>query len=129
MNPDIKVKWLEALRSGRFQQARHYLKITSPGQPAGYCCLGVLAEILGVPSTIHPEPPHSMWPHNIIAFGVNKDTAVLPIEARAAAGVTGGDWCLPYPVYYHGHNLDSLAELNDNGMPFNEIADIIEAQL
>lgn len=41
MDPEIKAKWLTALRSGEFQQARNMLKNKS----GAMCCLGVLAHI------------------------------------------------------------------------------------
>jgi hypothetical protein len=42
MNPEIKKKWLTALRSGEYKQTAGALKDTS-----GYCCLGVLCEAAG----------------------------------------------------------------------------------
>jgi hypothetical protein len=43
MNPEIKAKWLEDLRSGKFKQTEGTLKSTE----GGYCCLGVLCESMG----------------------------------------------------------------------------------
>lgn len=42
MNPEVKVRWLEALRSGKFKQGNGALC-----NEGGYCCLGVLCEIEG----------------------------------------------------------------------------------
>lgn len=49
MNPDLKARWVEALRSGKFIQAPGRLHRTRQNgdRGAGYCCLGVLAEIDG----------------------------------------------------------------------------------
>ncbi len=47
MNPELKAKWLEALRSGKFTQGRTVLK-DSFGH---YCCLGVLCEVAGLDLT------------------------------------------------------------------------------
>lgn len=46
MNPDIKIKWIEALRSGKFKQGkgRFYQKNSDT-----YCCLGVLCVIQNAP--------------------------------------------------------------------------------
>ena len=43
MDKEIKNKWIEALRSGKYQQGCHYLR-----GPTGdrYCCFGVLCDIL-----------------------------------------------------------------------------------
>lgn len=40
MDAEVKVKWLAALRSGNYEQARGKLKIDK-----AYCCLGVLAHV------------------------------------------------------------------------------------
>lgn len=42
MDPELKAKWLDALRSGNYKQARGQLAIGG-----GFCCLGVLNEIGG----------------------------------------------------------------------------------
>jgi hypothetical protein len=42
MTPEFKQKWIEALRSGKYQQAREVLK---DGQ-GGMCCLGVAADLI-----------------------------------------------------------------------------------
>jgi hypothetical protein len=38
---EIKTKWIAALRSGEYKQAKHELH-----DGRGFCCLGVLAEVL-----------------------------------------------------------------------------------
>jgi hypothetical protein len=43
MNPELKAKWLEALRSGKYTQGRGRLK-TNDNE---YCCLGVLCDVSG----------------------------------------------------------------------------------
>lgn len=44
MSPDLKAKWLEALRSGRFMQGHYQLRTLS----GKFCCLGVLCVVAGV---------------------------------------------------------------------------------
>ena len=39
MNADTKIKWLEALRSGKYQQGKGNLR-----NGDSYCCLGVLCD-------------------------------------------------------------------------------------
>jgi hypothetical protein len=41
MDSKWKAKWLEALRSGKFRQAREAMKVGP-----SYCCLGVLRELV-----------------------------------------------------------------------------------
>ena len=49
MNPEIKAKWIEALRSGKYEQGQG--KLNKNGK---FCCLGVLCEVMNygkLPST------------------------------------------------------------------------------
>lgn len=48
MSPEVKAKWVAALRSGKYQQERNALTNyvdQKSGDPARYCCLGVLCVI------------------------------------------------------------------------------------
>lgn len=49
MDKKLKAKWIKALTSGRYKQARETLKEESdvPRGKPGYCCLGVLLTIAG----------------------------------------------------------------------------------
>lgn len=42
MDKELAVKWIEALRSGKYKQGRSRLK-----HSGRYCCLGVLCEVAG----------------------------------------------------------------------------------
>ena len=44
MNQEVKKIWVEALRSGKYQQGRGKLKRSDDLKPT-YCCLGVLCEV------------------------------------------------------------------------------------
>ena len=44
MNPELKAKWVEALRSGKYTQARGALH----RKDGSYCCLGVLCSLKGM---------------------------------------------------------------------------------
>lgn len=46
MKPEIKTKWLEALRSGEYTQADSLIQET--GGQRSFCCLGVLNDISGL---------------------------------------------------------------------------------
>jgi hypothetical protein len=48
MDPEVKAKWVEALRSGEYKQGQLLLKKERPDGTAKHCCLGVLCEITGV---------------------------------------------------------------------------------
>lgn len=53
MNPELKVRWLAALRSGSYRQARKSLQTVPPDGQAGFCCLGVLCDLIA--------PDHWDW--------------------------------------------------------------------
>lgn len=46
MNKELKKKWVEALRSGKYQQGTNYLKQRGESGVIRHCCLGVLCEIM-----------------------------------------------------------------------------------
>lgn len=50
MNPEIKAQWIAALRSGSYDQCIGRLT-----DGTGYCCLGVLREITGLPPSKDTE--------------------------------------------------------------------------
>jgi hypothetical protein len=59
MNQVIKKKWVKALRSGKYKQGSINLRNTK----GGYCCLGVLAEIIqGADADYLFYPPEKMIP-------------------------------------------------------------------
>ena len=92
--------WVEALRSGEYQQATQSL--TQRG--GGYCCLGVACRVMGVPDEVirHHDNLHQLD------------------SVRAHFGIIGADG-----DYEDG----SLANDNDKrGKSFAEIADIIESE-
>lgn len=54
MDPEVKAEWVQALRSGEYEQARGYLRRTLDRgrdakeintKPQGFCCLGVLTDL------------------------------------------------------------------------------------
>ena len=47
-------EWVEALRSGDYKQTKGTLKGELPEGGVGYCCLGVLAEIMGYEVKVEP---------------------------------------------------------------------------
>ena len=68
MDPEVKVKWVEALRSGQFKQGEGYLKT----RDGCNCCLGVLAEITGIqskPSECEIDDGSTGWiPDDVMTF-------------------------------------------------------------
>ena len=122
MNPEIKAKWIAALRSGKYEQCTGMLHKKGDG----FCCLGVLCDLKG--STWEPpaDPGAEMM---VTDDGKSKD---LPDSVMAWAGLIGTSPVVNISRIYEtldGGEYSCLAELNDNGMTFSEIADIIEEEL
>lgn len=47
MDPELKAKWVAALRSGEYKQTGGHLRYCDlNGNPKGYCCLGVLCDVM-----------------------------------------------------------------------------------
>jgi len=112
MNPQIKQKWVSALRSGDYQQGECYLR-----KEDGFCCLGVLCDLYGKEDNVEWTPSGF---DNAYAFQGN--VGDLPSSVIEWAGVEGQN-----PDIDNG--TETLAGLNDTGCTFEEIAHIIENHL
>jgi len=145
VNPSIKQRWITALTSGEYKQSKELLRTDE-----GFCCLGVLTDLAvkdkvdgiewyynnnrlskhGVSgSTIDPED--SVLPPCVIDWAgtvtdnpniILEDTSIFKKEGRT----------IPIAMHFnrdtHGYHM-TLACLNDAGVTFAEIAEIIEEQL
>ena len=109
-------KLVAALRSGEYQQCRGLLKTK-----LGHCCLGVGCEIFA--NEVGGE--FLINQNNIFTFfiGLNKNHVYLPSEVMDYFGFRTNDG-----AWGSDSENQSLANLNDNGATFLEIADIIEAE-
>ncbi len=108
---EFAIKWMAALRSGEYQQATGWLKSVvydpDPLQPKfKYCCLGVAGEICGC--TMKPEQDGYL--------DNNDESSVGNLEKIPEELIGGKSGTLPHV----------LADMNDNGKTFNEIADWIQ---
>lgn len=143
MNPEIKERWLIALRSGEYKQTDGYLNIQRPSPDAdpagilrgnGYCCLGVLCELAVADGVI--EKRHSPE-GDFFEYGNPEendwDYSVLPGSVKSWAGLSDPN---PY-VNDISEDVDfddsehwvPISEPNDNGSNFEEIAQMIERDL
>lgn len=131
MNPEVKELWLKALRSGDYKQGTGRLCTVVPVGPyeaewteRRYCCLGVLTD-LGVQNGV--IDPTDVEEHKTV------DGVVLsyPTDSgRESVGTPPAirEWA---NIDYFGSLGDfaakrDLADMNDSGMTFAEIADAIE---
>jgi hypothetical protein len=113
MNPQIKQKWVSALRSGDYQQTQNRLH-----NEYGFCCLGVLCDLYIKENHLEWEPST----HYKNAYAFQNMAKILPLSVRKWAGVEG---CNPH---INGGG-STLVRLNDSGSTFEQIADVIEHQL
>lgn len=106
MKRELKEKWIKALRSGEYKQAQRRLRTSE-----GFCCLGVLCDLVD----------SSKWEDTDPGDYFNYKTEVphecyLPTVIRFDAGLSNYD-------------ESQVANMNDDGKSFLEIADHIERNL
>ena len=112
MNKRIKAGWVAKLRSGQFKQGTDFLR-QGKGDEAQYCCLGVLTA-MAVKNGVCPA--NRAWKEDPQEQDLCKEVLFW-----AKLKSTN-------PSVFVDYNT-TLAELNDRGVSFNKIADIIEKQL
>lgn len=114
MDPEVKAKWVAALRSGDYKQGEGALKDIEGCN----CCLGVLAEINGVESRFYDE---------------ENDCWVTHDDNHLIYDFEGDERSTEVPVGYCGLKssvIDTLIVMNDTeNKTFPEIADFIEENL
>lgn len=115
MKPEIKARWVAALRSGEYKQGTDRLK-TPNGE---FCCLGVLCDLY------HKEKTAGIWDGSGNLDGIQLPASCVMDWAGLlsdnpdvlAYGVSG-------PLSAHNDG-----DYSHGPLPFSEIADAIEAQL
>ena len=129
MDPELKTRWLEALRSGKYPQGRMCLR----SKDNHYCCLGVLADLIDPTQWSKPENVDWHWRAEVVDEDDDgylewdgERTENLPEEVVGPMGLRGGI-------------QTQLTVLNDgtrqsdgsykDPKSFAEIADWIEANL
>lgn len=130
MNPEVKQKWIDALRSGKYEQGSEKLRSVS-----GYCCLGVLCDLYAQEHNVEWDfrgneetnlQPMDYWyyegeseflPESVMNWaGLELNCPLIEIDV---AEDDEDPW-----VYREG-----LADLNDSGYTFNDLSKLIEEQL
>lgn len=140
MNTELIRKWVTALRSGKFTQARTKLARINADGTMSYCCLGVLCEIAVADGIIEPGVNASCDckdPDCVVSaardylsysgtYAMPPDTvfrAVYGDSTESALGDTD-NWVVADPII--GYRI-GLADLNDcKEYTFDQIADAIE---
>lgn len=104
MNQENKKRWVEALRSGTYEQGRLALR-----KDDRYCCLGVLCDLKEDVNWTKSYGAYKPFPDSI-------SVDYLDERIRIWADLDAG-------------SMFSLTDMNDNGYTFEEIANWIEENL
>lgn len=107
MREDVKKLWVEALRSGKYQQGTGCLRMDDT-----FCCLGVLCDL-------HAKETGGKWDDRNEYLDCS---GILPSRVRDWAGLDQRDPFAGDTIPLTGHN-DRLLKT------FPEIADLIEKHL
>jgi len=108
MKKDVAMKWVKALRSGKYKQAKESLQNQNEN---GYCCLGVLCKIAekeNIPIRYDEQSIYRLFGETLFhQFAVQQWSELKSTEGN-----------------FNKHR--SLVYLNDNGKSFKYIANVIE---
>lgn len=97
-----------ALRSGEYKQDRGYLRTKR-----GYCCLGVACDLYS------KIPGNPAWEVEMGLYSYDSHVGVLPYDVADHFG-------MPCELGFIIGGVVTLADMNDGGASFAEIADAIE---
>lgn len=111
----VKPMWLAALRSGEYAQGRNQLK-----NGDNYCCLGVLCDLYRKVSK------DAKWKDGYFDDGETRYSQLPPHSVMEWAGL---DLLNPLVRPRKDGSPKTLSSLNDAGMSFRKIANLIERQL
>lgn len=111
MNEAVKKKWLQALRSGEYEQGFYFLY-----KDDSFCCLGVLCDLY---LTEHKKKWDKI--NNPIKT-IDEEKKLLPESVIKWAGLQEKS-----PKLFNGNSLISIND--DRRLKFDQIADLIEAEM
>jgi hypothetical protein len=111
MNPKIKKKWIKALTSGKYKQAKGMLR-----KGDAFCCLGVLCDLHS------KEHKKEHWQPLDGHYDYLNNTAILSPSVWKWAGLKDGG-------EKHFGTVHKLICANDAGKKFKTIAKMIKESL
>lgn len=118
MNPEVKARWVAALRSGEYRQAQSALRTKD-----GHCCLGVLCDLFS------KADGRRGWRTRDLSDAVNTSGVFDGDPGMPGAVVTVWAELDPEKKVWIGGKRQELYNHNDAGATFAQIADAIEEQL
>jgi hypothetical protein len=129
----IKKLWIKALKSGKYEQATSQLR-----DGDAFCCLGVLCDLHS------KSKKKSFWKEDesgVMSYFLGKndgtESELLPYKVAKWAGIECSEdssTAVLVPsedenIELRGSSKTSLADLNDRGSTFKEIAAVIQKHL
>lgn len=122
MNREVRDLWVAALRSDDYAQTVGKLarEVADEGVRE-YCCLGVLCDLAarrGVVRDVHVES------NGVVTYDGVANYLPASVQEWAGLGGYGAN-----PQVRHGGELRTLGTLNDTGVSFHRIADLVKEQL
>lgn len=109
-------KWVKALRSGKYKQTKEFLHDQN-----GFCCLGVACEVYNQEmKRLHKKQLETKLNNNTYeTVSYNNYDTILPPKVRAWLNLSSKTGT---------YNDGDLSEMNDRGLTFKQIANVIERQ-
>ena len=108
MDPELKRRWLKALRGGRYEQAQFTLR-DYDGNGYSHCCLGVLLDVVDPGGWRNERGGH----HRLGGRSSRGREAFIGAPGKFGLG----------------RKQNVLAKMNDEGHSFIDIADWIDREL
>jgi hypothetical protein len=135
MNPEVKQKWIDALRSGDYEQGSEKLRGVN-----GYCCLGVLCDIYAREHDTqwefrgYDELSDESNPHPMDYWYFDDQSEFLPKIVMNWAGLKTHNPSVRVDIEDNfgddnSFYTDEIANVNDSGYTFMDLSKIIEQQL
>jgi len=117
MKQEIANQWTAALRSGQYTQGGGQLRKANDS----FCCLGVLCDLYAN-SGVNPE---AEWSGEYGTAFLGQAFSLPPTVAEWA-GITQRNPAVDESLSISHELGRTLADINDNGVPFDKIADLID---
>lgn len=124
-------RWVEAMRSGMYRQATDKLcDISLTTRDRSYCCLGIKCEIDLLNKEVDGNADNAArysWKHSSATDYLPLDYAeYLGFRSGSGRNYRAGGFPDGVIVTHKGIEKTTLAMLNDSGLSFAQIADIME---
>lgn len=144
LSPETKAAWVAALRSGKYPQGQDYLKHETDGV-VKYCCLGVFVEINGYKNEKKDSRNHYVFNYKghtmtiypslnvLVEHGFPDEDSFAPLKLpvdiyrKLKSFYDTQDKSFDEDAIPTEDSVRTLIKLNDDGVPFDLIADVIEA--